>query len=298
MLAGSYDDDRLHDSGNDLPFAFPPSAAAPFDASFHPDARLRWHRWHLQSLHQPSLMRPCLPACGPRERLLRRSTALGRDLSRCSLVYPGSLSLSDYCLDVDVDVALGDDPYSCHRNKAPCRLRSIGASHRQTARVWTASLQAAVALASVPARVPGSECDWEWERKWKLMPALARKRDTILRRLSLRRTARVDSALLGRLERLGCLFLDQRVGLPCYDSRFVVVRFWESTVYPGEIRIDLSIYDGAWVAGVVVAVAAAADGDDEMLGKSLVREVAVAFLDRSSPTSRRCTTRVLCPVVI
>jgi hypothetical protein len=77
-----------------------------------------------------------------------------------------------------------------------------------------------------------------------------------------------------------------------------VVRFWESTVYPGEIRIDLSIYDGAWVAGVVVAVAAAADGDDEMLGKSLVREVAVAFLDRSSPTSRRCTTRVLCPVVI
>jgi hypothetical protein len=137
-----------------------------------------------------------------------------------------------------------------------------------------------VALASVP--VPEFECDWEWERKWKLLLALARKRDTILRTLSLRRTARVDFALLGRPGRLDCLALDRRVGLPCHGSWSVVVRFWKSTVCLEEIQIDLAICDGVWVVVVDVVVA---DGETVAAHySSLAQEAAASLLDRSSPT--------------
>jgi hypothetical protein len=140
-----------------------------------------------------------------------------------------------------------------------------------------------VALASVP--VPEFECDWEWERKWKLLLALARKRDTILRTLSLRRTARVDFALLGRPGRLDCLALDRRVGLPCRDSWSVVVRFLKSTVCLEEIRIDPAICDGVWIVVDVVV----ADGETAAVHYSiLAQEAAVVFLDRSLPTSRGC----------
>jgi hypothetical protein len=149
------------------------------------------------------------------------------------------------------------------------------------------------ALAPVP--VPGSECDWEWERRWKLLAlALARKRDTILRTLSLRRTARVDFALLDRPGRLDCLAVDRRVGLPCRDSWSAVVRFWESTVCLEEIQIDPAICDGVWivvdvVAVVVVVVVVVADGKTAAAHYSiLAQEAAVVLLDRSSTTSRRC----------
>jgi hypothetical protein len=134
---------------------------------------------------------------------------------------------------------------------------------------------------------PGFECGWEWERKWKLLAlVLARKRDTILHMLSLRRKVRAGSALLGRPGRLDFLALDRRVGSPCRDSCLVVVRFWESTVCLEEIRIDPSIYDGAFVVDVVVV-----DDVDEFVVEHCRTpdpEVAVAFLDRSWPTFRCC----------
>jgi hypothetical protein len=141
-----------------------------------------------------------------------------------------------------------------------------------------------VAQASVP--VPEFECDWGWERKWKLVLALARKRDTILRTLSPRRTVQVGFALLDRPGRLDCLALDRRVGLPpCRDSWSVVVRSWKSTVCLEEIRIDPAICDGVWIVVDVVV----ADGETAAAHYSiLAQEAAVVLLDRSLPTSRRC----------
>jgi hypothetical protein len=134
---------------------------------------------------------------------------------------------------------------------------------------------------------PGFQCGSEWERKWRLRAlALARKRDTILHTLSLRRKVRAGSALLGRPGRLDFLALDRRVGSPCRDSCLVVVRFWESTVCLEEIRIDPSIYDGVFVVDVVVV-----DDVDEFVVEHCRTpdpEVAVAFLDRSWPTFRCC----------
>jgi len=150
-----------------------------------------------------------------------------------------------------------------------------------------------VALASV--KVPGLGRNWEWERKWKLLLVLARTCDTILRRPSLRRTARVGSALLDRPETLCCLALDRREELPCHDSCLVVVRFWESTVCLGEIKIDPANHGGVWidVDGVVGSV----DDDGETVvaqGKILDLEVEAAFVDRNSPTSRCCAVSMPC----
>jgi hypothetical protein len=152
-----------------------------------------------------------------------------------------------------------------------------------------------VALTSVPVPVPGLGCNWEWERKRKLLAALARTHDTILRTLSLRRTARAGSALLGRLERLYYLALGRTAELPCRDGCLVVVRFWESTVCLGEIQIDPAIHGGVWidVDGAVDSVDV--DGETVVVqGKILDPEVEAAFVDRSSPTSRCCAVSMSC----
>jgi hypothetical protein len=141
MLAGSHGDDHLHGSGNVVPFAVPLSAAAPFDASSHPGALLRWRRLHLRSRLQPSPRHLCLRAYGQGKRPRHRSAELGRDLSRYSLICPGSLSLNDYCLDgVDAVVLGGGRSSFRRRNKDPCRLRSIGVFRRQIHGVCTTSL--------------------------------------------------------------------------------------------------------------------------------------------------------------
>lgn len=145
------------------------------------------------------------------------------------------------------------------------------------------------------AQVPGLGCNWEWERKWKLLPVLARTRDTILRTPSLRRKARAGSALRDRPERLCCLALGRKPGLLCPDSCLAVVRFWESTACPGEIQIDPAIHGGVWidVDGAVDSVDV--DGETVVVqGKILGLEEVVAFVDRNSPTSRCCAVSMSC----
>lgn len=219
--AGFYaddDDHHLHDPGHALLSAFPPSSAAPVDASSHPVAPLHWRRWHPQSHHRPSPARLCQRACGPGKRLRRCSTALGRDLSRCCcflVCHLGSRSLNGCYPCVDDGVVLdGGLLRSCRRsNKAPCRRRhrrsSIGAFRRRMFGDCTGASQKVLALAFVA----GFEscCNWEWERTWKLLLllALARRRDTTLRTLSLRHTARAGSALLDHPGRLDCFALDR-----------------------------------------------------------------------------------------
>lgn len=136
------------------------------------------------------------------------------------------------------------------------------------------------AQAKVPA---GSECDWEleWERKWTPPLALAHTHDTILRTLSLRRTARVDSALLDRPGRLDCLVLGQTAGLQCRGRCCsVVVRFWKSIACLSGMLIDPVTHAGVYV--VVVDVVAAAHCSIPAQGAAAV------FQDRSWPTSRCC----------
>lgn len=142
-------------------------------------------------------------------------------------------------------------------------------------------------LGLVPA---GSECNWEWERTWKLL-ALGRKRDTTPRTLSLRHTARAGSALLGRPGRLDCFAFDRRAGLLGLDSCLVVARLGESTACLLEIQIDLTSRDAVCAVVAVVVV-----DDDEIVAvhhycSILAQEAAAAFRDRSSQTFR---TRIDC----
>jgi hypothetical protein len=151
-----------------------------------------------------------------------------------------------------------------------------------------------VALTSVP--VPGLGRNWKWERKRKLLAALARTHDTILRTLSPRRTARAGYALLGRLERLDYLALGRTAEFLCRDGCLVVVRFWESTACLGEIQIDPAIHGGVWTDVGGVGDSVDVDGETVVVaqGKILELEVEAAFVDRNSPTSRCCAVSMSC----